>query len=190
MILAVLDQWIALAKQWQPLLAGLLGLSAAIILAAAVLRAAKIHAIGYSGQQRGGTRDLRIAAEQDSIDHETVEDTKRHLERLRSLLRSALSALSSTDADSEAARMLCSRVASFQWKHFPLPVNADKRLRETYATFLNQFELLEMALGKEWSPLEVSAILIQLNANARAISAIFKTLQPGEAETLDHQNQN
>ena len=42
MTLAVLDPWIALAKEWQPLLAGLLAVLAAIILAAGIVKAAKI----------------------------------------------------------------------------------------------------------------------------------------------------
>jgi hypothetical protein len=191
MTLAVLDPWIALAKEWQPLLAGLLAVLASIILAAGIIKAGKIRAAKSSGNsEKSDMQDLRASAPPGSIDTETFESVDSNLEKLRSLLRSALSSLSSTDVNDETARLLCTRIAAFQWKYFPLPVHADKRMRETYATFLNQFELLQVVLGKEWSPSEASAILIQLNANARALSAILKQMVSGEPETLGRQSKN
>lgn len=189
MTLAVLDPWIALAMTWQPLLAGLLAVLASIILAAGIIRAAKIRA-AKSGGNREAPEDLRTAAAPGSIDTETFDSVNGNLEKLRSLLRSALSSLSSVDIDDETARALCTRIAAFQWKHFPLPVNADKRTRETYATFLNQFEMLQLVLGKQWSPSEASGILIQMNANARALSAILTQMQSGRPETFGRQNKS
>ena len=188
MILAVLDPWIALAKQWQSLLAGLLAVLAAIIVAMGMVRSARIRAHGPRGNENtASTQDLRISAPPDLIENASIEGVITDLEKLRSLLRSALSALASTDPDVPTARALCTRVAAFQSRQFPLPACADKRLRDTHATFLDQFEMLEMVLDKEWSLQEVSAILVQLNANARALSAILKTLESDEAEALGHQ---
>jgi hypothetical protein len=62
-------------------------------------------------------------------------------------------------------------------------------LRETYATFLNQFELLQIVLGKQWSPLEASAVLIQINANARALTTILKEMESGGPDAISYQNQ-
>jgi hypothetical protein len=191
MNLAVLDPWIALAKQWQPLLAGLLAFLAAIILSAGMIKAAKIRAAKSTDYaERPDRQDLRIAVAPGSIAAGTLDSVNGSLEKLRSQLRSALSSLSSIDADEESARSMCARIAAFQWKQFPLPVNADKRLRETYASFLNQFELLQIVLGKEWSSSEASAILIQLNANARALSTVLKQMESSGSDTLSHQNQH
>jgi hypothetical protein len=186
-ILAVLDPWIALAKQWQPLLAGALAVLAAAILAAGMIKAAKIRAANSTrNPEKPERQDQRVSA----VAAGTFDSVNDSLEKLRSLLRSALSALSATAADEESARSLCARIAALQWKQFPLPVGADTRLRETYATFLNQFELLQILLGKQWSPSEASAVLIQINANARALTAILRDMESGEADAVSHQNQH
>jgi hypothetical protein len=191
MTLAVLDSWIALAKEWQLLLAGLLAVVASIILAVAIVKAAKIReARSNSKVEKPDAQDLRRSVSSSSMDTETFESINGNLENLRSLLRSALSSLSSTDVNDETARALCTRIVAFQWKYFPLPDHADRRLRETYATYLNQFELLRMVLSKEESPSEASAILIQLNANARTLSEILKRIASGGSETLARQNKN
>ncbi len=191
MTLAVLDPWIALAKEWQPVLAGLLAVLASIILAAGIVKAAKIRAAKSGNNlEKPDMQDLRASAESVSIDTDSLDSVNSNLEKLRSLLRSALSSLSSLDGDDETARSLCTRIATFQWEHFSVPIQADKRMRETYATLLNQFEMLQVVLDKEWSPSEASAILIQLNANARALSAILGQLKSGKTEALGHRNKN
>jgi len=180
MTLPALDPWIALAMEWQPLLAGILAVAASIILAIGIVKAAKIRA-GRSAvnPQKPGTQDLRIPAVQSPIDADTLESVSSNLENLRSLLRSALSSLSSVDADDKTARALCIRIAAFQWQQFPIPVNADKRMQETYGAFLNQFEQLRKVLNQEWSGTEASAILIQLNANARSLIDALGQHRPG-----------
>ena len=189
MTLAVLDPWIALAKEWQPLLAGLLAVLAAIIVAAGMIISAGIRAARSGADGKGpGAQDLRAPEPPISIENGGADKISANLEKLRSLLRSALSALSTTGGDDEAARSLCARIGAFQWKQFPLPVDADRRLREIYATFLNQFDMLELVMAKDWSPSEASAILIQLNANARALSAILGQMGTGATEVLGHQN--
>lgn len=194
MTLAVLDPWIALAKQWQPLVAalvaGLLAVLASLILSAGMIRAAKIRAASTRDQHKSGPQDLRISGSPGSVGGNMFNSVDPNLETLRSLLRSAISSLSSTEADDEIPRSLCSRIAAFQWRNFALPADADQSMRETYATFLNQFEMLRVALDKEWSPSEASAILIQLNANARALSSMLQRAHAGKAKALGRQNNN
>ena len=179
MTLDVLQQWIALVKEWQSLLAGMLVVLASMIFATGIVRAAKISA---ANRQKPGAQDLRISMARDSVDTNTFESVSGHLDKLRSLLRSALASLSFRDADDETTRSLCTRIAAYQWKRFPIPVHADKRMRETYATFLNQFEMLQGVLDKEWSPSEASPILIQMNANARILATMFKQMESGRTE--------
>ena len=188
---AGLGQLIEQAKQWQPLLAGLLVALAAIIFAAGIVRAAKIRA-ATAGDRREklDTRDLRTATPPRSVDTETLASVGSNLEALRSLVRSALSSLSSVDTDHDAARSFCVRIAGFQGRHFSLPVNADRRTRETYATFLKQFEILQRILDKEWSPSEASATLIQLNASARALYTSLKQTESHLPGALNQQNKN
>ena len=176
MTLALLDQWIAVAKEWQPLLAGLLAVIASVVLGAAVVHAAKIYSAGTSRPQKAPPADLRVSTARGSLDIINRDGVDNNLEKLRSLVRSALASLASVDADQEAARAMCTRIAAFQWQSFPIPVDADKRMQDTYGTFLNQFELLRRLLHQEWSSTEASSILIQMNANARALSQALKQM--------------
>lgn len=170
MTLAMLDPWIAFAMEWQLLLAGVLAVIASIIFSVGIIKAAKIRAARPAmNPGRPGVQDLRASAVPDPIDTDTLESISGNLEKLRSLLRSALSSLSSVDPDDKTARALCIRIAAFQWQHFPIPASADKRMQETYGAFLNQFEQLRKVLNQEWSRTEASSILIQLNANARTL---------------------
>lgn len=183
MTLPVLGPWIAFAMEWQPLLAGILAVVASIILAAGIIKAAKIRAGRSAAKpENPESQDLRTSAVPGSIDIDTVESVSSNLEKLRSILRSALSSLSSVDPDDKTARALCVRIAAFQWQHFPIPANADKRMQETYGAFLNQFEQLRKALNQEWSGTEVSSILIQLNANARTLIDTLGQRRPGRSK--------
>jgi hypothetical protein len=166
---AVLGQWIALAKEWQPLLAGVLAVIASIIFAVAIIKAAQIHVSGSKHRDRTVAQDLRYSPAARQIDTTAYDDVIGNLEKLRSLLRSALSSLSSVNPDNEAARALCARIASSEWQYFSIPADTDKRLQETYGALLNQFELLRKVLREQWSNTEASSILIQLNASARTL---------------------
>jgi len=187
----VLGQLTEQAKDWQPLLAGLLVVLAAIILAAGIVRAAKIRsAATRDGRAKSDAHDLRAGTVPASIDPEAFDGLSRNLETLRSLLRSALSSLSSVDTDDDAARLLCTRIAAFQGEHLSLPANEDKGMRKTYATLLKQFEILQTVLRKEWSASEASATLIQLNASARELSAILKQMESRSSDIPGRQNKN
>lgn len=167
--LAALDPLIALAKEWQPLLAGILAVLASVIIAVAIVSAAKIRAAALDRQKKPIMRDLRSARSSAPADTSTYDSVNGNLEKLRSLLRSALSSLSSVNPDHETARALCNRIAAFQWQQFPIPANADRRIQEAYANLLNQFEQLRKILRQEWSSTEASSVLIQLNASARTL---------------------
>jgi hypothetical protein len=169
MSLASFDPWVALVKEWQPILAGLLVMMAAIILGYANIIAAKIRSAGSNQPEKPAPRDLRSSINSRSSDAVAPESISSNLEKLRSLVRSALSLLSSVDTDQDAARAICARIAAFQWQQFPIAHDADKRTQELFATFLNQFEPLRNLLRQEWSSSEASSILIQLNASARAL---------------------
>jgi hypothetical protein len=181
MTLAALDPWIALAKQWQPLLAGLLAVLASIIFAAGITRAARIRAAARPMSQRETPvdQDLRTASEAE--DGAICTEITRHLEILRSLVRSALSALSAADSNDDVARSLCTRIAALQWQQFQLPTSADKSMRNNYSAFLHQFELLQNTLRQEWSGPEASSLLIQLNAHARSLESSVQTVAAGSS---------
>ena len=180
------DQLVQEAKEWQPLLAGTLLLLASIILAAGLVKSAKIRAAAAARNR--DMDDLRTPVASISVDADAFDNLRRNLELLRSLLRSALSSLSSVDTDHEAARRLCTRIVAFQGGHFALPIDADKPMRGMYATLLKQFEMLEAVLRKEWSPSETSATLIQLNASARGLYAILEQNDSNKSDTLNRQN--
>lgn len=169
MTLALPDPWIALAKEWQPLLAGMLAVVASIILGVAIIVAAKIRAAAPEKRAEALTRDLRSSLHPGPTEPAANDSAGNNLEKLRSLLRSALSSLSSVNPNNETARVLCARIAAFQWQHFPVPAGADNRIQEGYGTLLNQFELLRKLLRQEWSSTEASSILIQMNASARTL---------------------
>lgn len=179
----LLGQLLEQAKEWQPLLAGLLVLLAAIVLAAGIIKAAKIRAARFGAAPAGAQRqDLRAVAPSAPLDAESFEGISANLEVLRSILRSALSSLSSVDADPEAARLLCTRIVAFR-SHFSLPDKAAKKIREPYAGLLDQFEQLQKVVDKGWSPSEASARLIQLNASVRALDAVLRTTSRRERAT-------
>lgn len=179
-------------KEWQPLLASLLILLASIILTMGLVKAARIRGSGNYGP----AADLESEDKKTRIDMRAVEppaaasevsaQLATDLESLRSLLRSALASLSSVDTNHEAARLLCSRIASLQGRYTNALLDADKRVQETSATLLGQFESLRNILSKDWSASEISAILIQLNASARALFAALEKSPPAQSASFGH----
>lgn len=173
-----LGQLMAHAKEWQLLLAGLLVVLAATILALGMVKAAKIGAATKRPMpQRQESADMRTATRLAAIATESAQNLRGDLEALRSLVRSALGALSSVDTNHETARILCTRIVALQGGYARPPFEASKRIQEIHGTFLHQFELLRDALGKDWSASEASAILIQLNACARSLASSLEQSQ-------------
>jgi hypothetical protein len=181
------DPLIGQAREWQPLLGGLLVVLASIILAVGIVRAAKIRAAASRDSREAQmTHDLKKAAPPASAASENFRNLASDLESLRSLLRSALASLSSVDTNHETARLLCNRIAALQ-AQYATPISANKGIRETHAALVNQFKLLRALLDNDWSPSEASAILIQLNATARSLSAALEQPESLAAGRFGHQ---
>ena len=177
-------------KEWQPLLASLLILLASFILAKGLVRAAKIWvAATHERREEHTSEDTRTRVDMRAVEppiaaSEVSSQLAADCESLRSLLRSALASLSSVDTNHEAARLLCNRIAALQSRFANVPLDANKRVRETISALSGQFESLRSVLSKDWSPSETSAILIQLNASARALFASLEKSPPTESTTV------
>jgi hypothetical protein len=184
---AIFDQGINQAREWQPLLAGALVLLAAIIVAVGLVRAAQIRATATRRDQQA--HDIRTGAPA-TVPTVSVPNLNSELEALRSLLRSALACLSSVDTNHETARMLCARIAALQDRYIAAQPGATNRLREASAVLVNQFDLLRAVLGNDWSPSEASAVLIQINASARSLSAALERTEQAESVAIGRQSKS
>jgi hypothetical protein len=155
-------------KEWQPLLASLLVVFAALILAWAILKAARIRAAA-SQQNARDQQDLRLSEKTSGTSPPAAPaDLVGNLEQLRSFIRSALASLSlTTEKENHPAYFLCQRIAHLRLERFALPANATKAARDLRATLLEQLELLRLHLKKDAPLPEISEILVQLNASAR-----------------------
>lgn len=174
MISAMLDAWVAAFDNLQPLIASLLTLLASIILAIGIVKAAKIRT---AANRQISPVKLDLRTQTVAEDGASWSELTGHLQRLRNLVRWALSALSAVDGDNDTARSLCARIAALNWPHLPLPTSADPSMRESYSAFLHQFELLQKLLQQQWSSSEASSILILLNAHARGLESSVQTLR-------------
>jgi len=156
------------AKEWQILLAGLLVLSAALIVARAIRKTSKAPA-PKTPELSQAELDLRLAARPVGLqDHSG--DLIGELEQLRSLIRSALAAFTLTaEKENSPVQFLCQRVARLRPERFPLSAGAAKAQHDLYAGLLEQMETLRQQLKKEAQPVEVSGTLVQLNTSARSL---------------------
>jgi hypothetical protein len=162
------------AKEWQPLLAGLLVVFAAFIFASATLKAARIRAAailqtGAASPDRAS--DLRMAAGPAGRPPPAGKLTGT-LEQLRSLIRSAMSSLTfAAEKENSPAHFLCQRIAHLPLERCPPPDDATVAARELYIRLLEQLESLRLNLKKEAPVTENSDILLQLNTTARNLMA-------------------
>ncbi len=163
------------AKEWQPLLAGLLVVVAALIVSRATLKAA---AINSAARSRSDARDRSLPdlrqsarpANPPAVSTELIGT----LEQLRSMIRSALASLTLTsEKENGPAYFLCQRIAHLRLERFALPPNATKSAHEMRAALSEQLESLRQHLKKDGSPTEISQILVQLNASARNLANIL-----------------
>ena len=169
--LAVAYAW---AKEWQPLLAGLLVVVAAIIVARAIRKTTSMRAT----QTRSGKiepkldqpkLDLRQAAKP-PVPQGASQELVGNLEQLRSLIRSALASFTlTTEKENSPAFFLCQRIAHLRLE--PLPPHPARPAREFHATLLQQLETLRMQLKKDAPPAEISESLVQINTSARNLVA-------------------
>jgi type VI protein secretion system component VasK len=159
------------AKEWQVLLAGLLIFFAALILARAILRAAKINAATgqRSDVRERGVADLRQAAR--SGLPATSSELIGTLEQLRSMVRSALASLSqASEKENGPAYFLCQRIAHLRPERLALPPNATRAALDMRTELSEQLETLRQYLKKDAPPGEIFQILVQLNASARNLA--------------------
>lgn len=172
------------AKEWQILLAGLLVVVAAVIIAWATVRAAKI------GSQKSDTKprtqpDLRLAPAPAASDGPSPPaaaspEILNSLEQLRSLIRSALGSLlhpreKPGEKESNPAYFLCQRILHLRLDQMAPPARAGRAAQEGHFDLLNQLNALRAHLKKDAPPSDLCEILVQLNANARGLIA---TLTP------------
>ena len=185
MNLAALDPWIRLAEAWQYVLAGLLALLASIILAFGITKAAKTRAAALAATaQPAPPQVLERPEPQAALPNDPFNSLGADTEELRSLLRRAVSSLSDASTNAETVRSLCAHIAALEPEFRVLPGKSDPRIREAHAALLKQFKKLQEILEQEWSPPEALAVLIQMNADARALSAIQEQGESGKVHEL------
>ncbi|MEO8300273.1 MAG: hypothetical protein ABI608_00695 [Rhizomicrobium sp.] len=162
------------AKEWQVLLAGLLVLLAALIIAWATIRAAKMGAT--SRPESKSRSDLRreptpaSSPPGPSVSTATSGELISSLEQLRSLIRSALSSLPATnEKENNPANFLCQRILHLRLDQLPPPAHAGKAAQEGLSTLQKQLSTLRTHLKKDASPAELSEILVQINSSARSL---------------------
>ena len=187
MNLAALDPWIRLAEAWQYMLAGLFALLASVILALSIAKASKTRAAASGDYAPPASPQAFDRPElQASLPGDPFNRIGADTEELRSLLRRAVSSLSYGSTGTETARTVCKHIAALGSEFRPLPGNADPRTREVHAALIKQFKLLQEVLEQEWSPPEALAVLIQMNTDARALSAILEQRQSGSMQKPRH----
>jgi hypothetical protein len=160
------------AKEWQPLLAGLLVVFAAIIVARSTRKTMAMRALQTAPAAKDPPPlDLRQAEKPAGAGpQDAYDELVSNLEQLRSLIRSALASFTlTTEKENSPAYFLCQRVARFRVEQ--LPPNATKPAREFHATLQEQLELMRLHLKKDAPPAEAAGILIQLNTSARNLVA-------------------
>ena len=178
--------WLAYswAKEWQGLLAGVLLLVAARIFSQGSLRAARIRATAMirSAQIAAGTApsiDVRSSSLAESavisrvpISAET--ELLKRLEQLRSLIRSAMSTLTTDTGDADpSANSFCERIAALRFGEGYLPTSLTPEMRELHKGLLGQLEALRRATENKAPQTELSHVLVQLNARAREFSVVL-----------------
>jgi len=187
--------WLAYywVKDWQILLGGafiLIGaqifvrgsVRSARIQAAATVRAAQIAAgVLPSHNERLGTpASSEVPLTQPTISISAEPDVLRKIEQLRSLIRSALSMLTSdADGANASSNIYCERIARLRFDERDLPQNPSANLLEAYKRFLLQLATIRRVTERRLGQKESQEALVQLNARAREFAAaIAPTIAP------------
>jgi hypothetical protein len=160
------------AKEWQPLLAGLLVVFSAIIVARSIRKTMTMRAPQAGPAAKEPPQlDLRQAEKlAGASPQDACDELVGNLEQLRSLIRSALASFTLTmEKENSPAFFLCQRIVRLRLEQ--LPPNATKSAREFHTTLLEQLELMRLHLKKDAPPTEAAGILIQLNTSARNLVA-------------------
>jgi hypothetical protein len=163
------------AKEWQTLLAGLLVFFAALVIAWATLRAAKIRSTAKPEAKSRTQPDLRLAPLPISPSAgppvAASSELLGALEQLRSLIRSALGSLPQSgekpgDKENSPAYFLCQRILHLRIDQLQ-PSHAGKDVQDGFSQLLKKLHVLRAHLKKDSSAAELSEILVQINSCAR-----------------------
>ena len=178
------------AKDWQGLLAGFFLLAAAWVFAKGSERAARIRAdamiraaeLGAGAQAVAGLRT--VAAQPQAVRVEALRplpgspenELLQRVEQLRSLIRSAMSTLTS-DAGrvSSAPNFYCERITLLRFDETSLPPGLTPAQRELHKKLVLTLAALRQATEKKVPQAELSQALVQLNARARELSNALST---------------
>lgn len=183
--------WLAYswAKEWQGLLGGLLLVAAAWIFTQGSLRTARIRAasivrsaeIAARGQPVAATTPPNAQAQPDvptrseplqplSLESELI----KKVEQLRSLIRSAMSTLTSDSGTLQSApNFYCERISLMRFDDEEISTALPKAARDPYKRLTLQLAVVRYATEKKSPQAELSQALVQLNARARELSSVL-----------------
>jgi len=176
--------WLAYewAREWQGLLGGLLLVLAAWIFARGSMRAARIRAAALiRSAEIAATTPLSmtaqpapIAARAEPVRQEPASpqsELLQRVEQLRSLIRSAMSTLTS-DAGrvSTAPNFYCERITLMRFDDTRLPPSLTPAVRDLHKKMVLALAHVRQATEKKVSQAELSQVLVQLNARARELA--------------------
>ena len=192
------------ARDWQILLGGLLVLVAAQIFvrgslrsariqAAAAVRAAQIAAgvVPSRDARLGGATSSEVQAREPTVSISAEHELQRKIEQLRSLIRSAMSMLTSdADGADASSNIYCERIARLRFDEMDLPLNPSANLLELYKRFLLQLATIRRVTERRLGQKESQEALVQLNARARELAAaVAPTMTPIGMRTAPQPNQ-
>lgn len=176
--MAAVSDWI---ERWQPLLAASVTFLAACIFAVASTRLAhSLLGAASAGAVRTAKtrRDLRVEPKADETKAQNEpDDLIQDLERIRSVARSALSTLTSSD-DATASFFAksyasCLRLTDLTLDSSTLPAHAPQAAHRHLETLQQHIAALR-SLNKQMPASEISEILINVHGTARHLA---RTLQ-------------
>ena len=185
--------WLAYswAKEWQGLLGGLLLVVAAWIFTQGSLRTARIRAasIVRSAEIAARGQPLPAPAPARSVAQATPEpqarteppqplslesELTRRVEQLRSLIRSAMSTLTSDSGTLQSApNFYCERISLMRFDDEEITTALPEAARDPYKRLTLQLAVVRYATEKKSPQAELSHALVQLNARARELSSVL-----------------
>ena len=175
-------------RDWQGLVGGVLVLFAAEIFSRRSLRAARIRAtamiraaqIGAATRQSSGVPAASAPPflRSSPLPMPTVSDAllAQKVEQLRSLVRSAMSTLTSdAQQGALAPNIFCQRILQMSFKDADVPVQLEPVALQTYQKLQALLDGFRALIERNATHAEVSQALVQLNASARALTAALAT---------------
>jgi len=182
--------WLAYgwAKEWQGLLGGLIillaarvfsqgSLRAARIRATAMIRSAQITAGGSANQNPRPTSSPARLEPVVRLPASPENELLRKIEQLRSLIRSAMSTLTSDAGTTDVnSNFFCDRIALLHFSESGLPSNTTPAVRELFQRLLAQLESVRLASTNRAAQSVLSDALVQLNLRAREFAGALEAM--------------